>query len=372
MAFQRLSDRADWHGVRALVRIDVNVPVDAHGHVVDDFRIRKATPTIAYLQSRGARVILLAHLGRKESETLEPIARVLSATVPVSFVPDIVGIHAQAAVAAMQPGDVIMLENVRQGPDEENDQAFARSLAAFADVFVNDAFSASHREHASIVGVARLLPSYAGLLFADEFDHLSQARTPEHPAVAIIGGAKFETKEPLIRTLLETYDSVFLGGALANDVLKARGYPVGASLVSNHTPADDVIKNPRLLAPQDVIVVDADGHARPRVLSGVAPDEKIVDIGPDSLTFLSPFIRDARYVLWNGPMGLYEDGYSDGTEGVVELITAHPCISIVGGGDTVAVIESMHANEKFTFLSTAGGAMLEFILKGTLPGIDTL
>ena len=359
-------------GLRVLVRSELNVPM-GDSLVRNDFRIRKATTTISYLRENGAQIIVCAHIGRDPKDSLAPISRSLKPLLPHTFVRDIVGNEAKMAVDAMRPGDVLLLENVRQHPGETtNDSTFAQELASLADIYVNDSFSVSHREHASIVGVARHIPGYAGILFAEEFDNLSRALNPISPSVVIVGGAKFETKEPLIRKLLEIYDAVFIGGAIANDLLKARGLPVGRSVVSQGSPAADVMNHPHLVIPSDVTVENEAKQACVKNVANVLVGDKIVDIGPDSFAEIARIIRGSKFVLWNGPTGLYEDGYSEWTEAVAQAIAGSSAYTIVGGGDTIATIASLGIEEKYTFLSTAGGALLEFLVKGTLPGIEVI
>jgi phosphoglycerate kinase len=371
---RRLSElgERELSGVPVILRADLNVP-DKDGAVADAFRIRRSLRSVLYLREQGAKTILLAHHGRDPKETLKPIAEALRTYVPISFIDDIVGNEAKTAVSAMRAGDVLLLENVRRNEGEKaNDSAFGAALASFGSLYVNDAFSASHRSHASIVGVPKHIPSYAGFLFADEVEHLSAALSPQQPSLAILGGAKFDTKEPLIKKLLSAYDTLFLAGALVNDVLKAKGLEVGRSLVSEKGPDPSVLAHPHLLLPVDVLVERPDGQARVRKVHEVQKDEKIVDIGPMSFGILLPYIQRARFILWNGPTGLYEGGYDDWTSAIAEAVAETKAQSIVGGGDTVAAIGSKGLEEQFTFLSTAGGAMLEFLLNGTLPGIDVL
>lgn len=371
--FRSITDVPDetWRGVRVLVRADINVAI-VDGAVVDDFRLRRAAETIAYLTARGAQVIVLAHYGRS-GETLAPVASALAAHTPITFVPDILGAHARAALEAMHDGDAVLLENLRCNPGEEtNDEKFGRALAKLGTWYVNDAFAVSHRAHASIVRIPEQLPAHAGLVVQEEVTQLSRALDPSHPSLAILGGAKFETKEPLMRKLIDRYDHLFIGGALANDVFRAKGLEVGRSLVSEKQPASDILLHQKTIAPVDVVAETPDGHSHTRAADEVRPDEKIVDIGPESMKLVAPYIRDAQTILWNGPMGLYEGGYEMWTERMAEHVAASEGTSIVGGGDTVAAITSNALEEQFTFLSTGGGAMLEFLLKGTLPGIEAL
>lgn len=359
-------------GKRVLLRTDVNVPV-SHGVVTDVFRIERALETIQYLRNAGARVLVCAHRGRDPHETLRPIAEALQTLVPLSFVPSVFGAEAETAAGLMKNGDVLLFENIRSVPgEEENSSVVARRLAAYADWYVNDAFSASHRAHASIVGVPATIPAYAGLLFEREYTYLSSALMPKSPSLVILGGAKFDTKEPLIEKLLATYNQVFLGGALVNDVFKAKGFEVGRSLVSSHTPRASVLSHPRLLLPVDVLVERADGQARVRASHKVCSDEKIVDIGPDSFAQLLPYIHAATYILWNGPTGLYEAGYDDWSNAIASAVAGVTATTVVGGGDTLASITREGLEKQFSFVSTAGGAMLEFLMEGTLVGIQAL
>lgn len=371
---KRITDipRENLKGLRVLVRSEFNVPME-NAQVRSDFRIRKAITTISYLRGAGAQIVICSHIGRDSKESLEPISRALKPLLPHVFVKDIVGREANLALSAMVPGDVVLLENLRQHPGEAaNDPEFARMLASYADIYVNDALSVSHRAHASITGIVQHIPGYAGILFAQEHDHLSAALNPVSPAVVIVGGAKFETKEPLIRKLLDIYDAVFIGGAIANDLLKARGFPVGRSVISTGTPATGVLNHPKLVIPSDVTVENEQKQARVKKVADVAVGDKIVDIGPDSFAELARLIRGAKFVLWNGPTGLYEDGYVEWTEAVAQAIAGSSAYTVVGGGDTIATIAELGIEQKYTFLSTAGGALLEFLIKGTLPGIEAL
>ena len=364
----------DFKGKYVIVRAGLDVPLDNHGEVADLFRVRRAIPTLKFLRDAGARTIIMSHIGRKPEETNEPVARALKHHMPVVYVPDLLGNMAHEARNAMRDGDILLLENLRSDARETaNDDAFAKLLAAFGDIYVNDAFSAAHRAHASIVGIPKYLPSYAGVLLRDEVRELEKARTPEHPSFAILGGAKFETKAPLIQQLLKNYDHVFITGALANDVFKAQGLPVGRSLISPELPAPSVYGNPRFVSPNDVTVENEDKQARVKRPHEVFAGDKIVDIGPDTVRHIAPYITDAKFILWNGPTGLYEDGYDSYTHAIAELIAQSAAQKIIGGGDTIAAIEeSGVSEEKLGFLSTGGGAMLEYLIDGTLPGIAAL
>ncbi len=361
-------------GKYILVRAGFDVPLTAHGEVADLFRVHRSAETIAYLAKLGARVIILSHIGRDPEETNAPVARALKSEVALTYVKDLTGQVAHDAKHAMRDGDVLMLENLRRDPREvKNDDGLARELAGLGDIYVNDAFSAAHRSHASIVGIPKYLPHYSGLLIDAEVRELSKARNPQHPSFAILGGAKFETKAPLIRSLLNAYDSVFITGALANDVFKARGLPVGRSTISTELPGEDVLSNPHFLAPVDVTVERLDKQAQVKVPADVVSGDKIVDIGPETIALIAPKIAEAKFILWNGPTGLYEAGYGEWTHAIAELIAKCDAQKVIGGGDTIAVIEeSGMRRENLGFLSTGGGAMLEYILDGTLPGLEAL
>lgn len=366
------------HGVPVLVRAPLNVPIE-NNEVVNDFRLRQTIPTIEFLTRAGAKVIICGHIGRAPTETLEPVYRALAKRMPhVSFSPVAIGPKVREAVRALHSGDVLMLENLRRYPGEiKNDPEFARELASPADIFVQDAFDTAHREHASIVGVPKFLPSYAGLLLAQEVSELTIALTPKHSALAVIGGAKFSTKEPVLEKLLSVYDHVVVGGALANDFLAAKGYSLGASLMSgaDQTSIKTLLADDRLVIPLDAVVAlpKADATAsRVTSLDTIDAAEAVLDSGPQTNQHLATLAQDAKTILWNGPLGRYESGFTDGTKALAQAIAASGAHSIVGGGDTIAAIEELGITENFSFISTGGGSMLAFLTKGTLPGIEAL
>lgn len=365
-------------GKRVLVRAGFDVPLDAKGEVAELFRIERGLATVEYLRAAGAKTVIISHIGRNPEESNAPVYRALARKVPLSFVPDLLGSAAQDAVQAMREGDVVLLENVRSDTREtKNDENFAKELARYGDIYVDDAFSAAHRAHASIAALPRLVPErYAGVLFAEEVKKLSAARAPEGPSVAILGGAKFETKAPLIRLLLEKYNYLFIAGALANDMLRAKGFPVGRSLVSAEAPSAEVLAHPNLLSAVDVTVQESDGHAVVKLPQDVQQEDKIVDIGPDSVAVLAPHVENAQFILWNGPTGLYEEGFTAHTQAIAEIVSRRVAAGaqcIIGGGDTIAAIGgSGLSHEQLGFVSTGGGAMLEYLLDGTLPGIEAL
>ena len=365
-------------GKRVFLRTILNLPVAADGSITDLFRLKRALPTIEYLVKNGAKVIVAGHFGRK-GESIRPVAEALMRLAPETkfYFFGTPFEQAPSEVAVLPEGECLILENTRRDPGEEtNDPAFAKLLASLADIFVGDAFPDVHRAHASIVGVAGLLPSYAGFLIRDEVRHVDEARNPKRPSFAILGGAKFETKAPLIKLLLEKYDRLFVTGALANDVFKARGLQTGRSIISKELPDESVLAHPHFLSPVDVTAEKEDGSVRVKKPEAVEEDDKIVDIGPDSVAAIAPFIAEAKSILWSGPTGMYENGYISYAQQIAELIArahARGAKVVIGGADTIAAIEAAGVpQEQLGFLSTGGGAMLEYLLKGTLPGIEVL
>jgi phosphoglycerate kinase len=365
-----------------LVRAALNVPTQ-DGAVMNDYRLRRAVPTIRYLSDRRAKVIVISHIGEQGTETLEPVARALGKLVPrVSFFGGTIGEGARSAARKLAPGNVLVLENLRRDKREvANDPVFSHELSMLADVFVQDSFDTCHRKHASIVGLPKLLPSYAGLLLEEEITELSAARSPKHEALAVIGGAKFSTKEAVLTALLAAYDHVFVGGALANDFLKAAGNEVGKSLVSERGEGiKELLLNPRLVLPVDTLVIpaaivgdkNARKEARVRDVADVRPDEVILDAGPGTSALLAQLAANTHSILWNGPLGNYENGFTDATDALASAVAASTAHSVVGGGDTIAAIERLGLLPRFSFVSTGGGAMLDFLAEGTLPGIEAL
>ncbi len=361
-----LSDIKELAGKRVLLRASLNVPV-VQGRVTNGYRLERTIPTIKYLQDRGAKVIMVGHIGRELTDSLRPVYEELSKALEIKWGDNYVD------TKNLQDGQVILLENLRQDPREKaNADDFAEELADLADIYVNDAFSASHRSHASIVGVPKHIPGYFGLNFIREYEGISHAFNPKKPSLLIIGGSKFETKLPLIKKFASQYDSVLVSGALANDIYKAQGEEVGQSLVS-----DIDIKKTGLLNLQNIIVPDkilVSGPAGDRVTTPdqVRADERIVDAAPAAVDGWTSLINNASTILWNGPLGFYEDGYQASTEQLAQLIAGSDAHSIIGGGDTVASIQRLDLTNKFGFLSTAGGAMLTFLETGTLPAIEAI
>jgi len=371
-----LGEHTDLKGLTVLVRAGIDVPLKEDGTIVDDFRLRKALPTLQLLRAAGARTIVIGHASRADGTadaTMKPICDLLNTYIPITWAGGILGEAVLAQVKALKDGELLMLENLRFDEGEKgNSETFARALASYADLYVNDAFSVAHRTHASVVGIPQYLPSCAGELFMDEFNHLKRARTPEAPALLVLGGSKFETKLPLVEALMPHYDRIFIGGALANNFFRERGFEVGDSLVSAiDVTTTALFGNPKLLLPIDVVVRTPGGKVvkHPDM---IAKGEAVLDAGPETLEMLKEELRFMKTVLWNGPLGDYERGFDEGTRGFASLVAGSDAVSIVGGGDTVASVKDPAVTERFTFLSTAGGAMLAFLERGTLPGIEAL
>ena len=383
-------------GKRVLVRVDYNVPLEG-GRVTDDTRIRETVPTLQYLIERNARIVLMSHLGRPKGKwndamSLRPAAEHLKRLVkaPVKFVSDVVGPDAKTAADALKQGEILVLENVRFLPGEEtNDPNLSEALAAFGDVYVNDAFGSAHRAHASTCGIAEVMkrehkPAVAGFLMEKELRFLGEAITnPEKPFVAILGGAKISGKIDVVENLLPKVDQILIGGAMANTFFRAMGLETGGSLVEEDRLdlARELMERAgkKLILPVDCIVAsEAKLGARTFTLARdkVPPEGKIFDIGPKSVATFRDVIERARTILWNGPMGMFEIAeFSYGTEGVARAVadaTAKGATTIVGGGDTAAAVESAKVADRITHVSTGGGASLEFLEGKTLPGVAIL
>jgi phosphoglycerate kinase len=392
--FQTLDD-IDPNGKRVLLRADLNVPM-TDGKVGDATRIERLAPTIRELVGRGAKVVVMSHFGRPNGKadpeaSLRPLVEPLSRAVgrPVAFAPDCVGDAAERVVAALRPGDIALLENLRFHPGEEaNDAGFARRLAALGDLYVDDAFSAAHRAHASTEAVAHLLPAAAGRLMQAELEALAKAlETPRRPVAALIGGAKVSTKLDLLRFIIGKIDTLIIGGAMANTLLFAGGTTVGKSLCERDMAETgrDIIERARrsncaLLLPQDAVVARrlAPGAAAETVaIDRVPPDAMILDIGPKTVAAIAACLEESRTLVWNGPVGAFETPPFDaGTRAVArrvaELTRAGRLLSVAGGGDTVAALAQAGVTDALSYVSTAGGAFLEWLEGRTLPGVAAL
>lgn len=383
-------DTANITNKKILLRVDFNVSLKPDHTIADDARIQQVLPTIRYLLDHGNKLILVSHLGRPKSRdpqfTLEPVAQKLQELFhdkKVILVDDF--LKDRSTIDNQQPDQILLLENIRFYPEEKkNDEGFARNLSSLADIFVNDAFGVSHRPDASVVGVTKFMPSYGGLLLKKEIEMISKITTnPKKPVVAILGGAKISTKIHLVETLMTIADYLILGGGLANTFLSAQGYQIGKS-ICEYEEADQarrllfhaVQKNTRIIFPSDVVIAKEPDAPETEVVSvdNVPSDKYILDIGPESQAKFGSIIAQAATIVWNGPVGYFENpACRRGTDFIYYAITENTdAVSIVGGGDTLAAISKKEYLDKITHISTGGGAMLEFIEKGSLQGIDAL
>ncbi len=382
----------DVSGKTVFVRVDFNVPLKENGDVADARRIEESLPTIKYLVEKKAKAVLASHLGRPKGKkdpkfSLSGVAKTLSGLLkkPVIFVTDCVGDEAAGAVKSASEGDVLLLENVRYYAEEEkNDSAFAKKLSEIADVFVNDAFGAAHRAHASTEGVAHFLPSCMGFLMEKELSVLSSLlEAPESPFVTVLGGAKVSDKIGVIENLMPRVDAFLVGGGMAFTFLKAQGKQVGESLVEEEKLplAKEILakmqaENKQFILPADVVISESAKEEKnvKVVNAGEIPENGMgVDIGPKTQKQFSDVIKDAKTLFWNGPLGVYEvAAFAKGTEFAAKAVAESSCVSVVGGGDVVAAIDALGLSEKFTHISTGGGATLEFLEGKELPGVACL
>ena len=378
----------DVQGKKVLVRVDFNVPIK-DGVVGDDTRIRAAMSTLQYLLENGAALILCSHLGRPKGQplpeySLKPVADYLAQLLeqPISFAEDCIGPKAESAAQALKAGDVLVLENTRYHAGEtKNDPEISKGLAALADVYVNDAFGSAHRAHSSTEGVTQFLPAVAGFLLEKEIKYLGQAvAAPEKPFVAILGGAKISDKIGVIKNLLTKADSILIGGGMANTFFKAQGYPVADSLVEDEAleTAKEILAEAgeKFRLPVDVVIADKfDADAEYKTMpTGPIPDGwRILDIGPETIDHFAKIISNAKTVVWNGPMGVFEfPAFAKGTLGIAQAAAESGAVTIVGGGESVAAVKQSGLADKITHISTGGGASLEMLEGKTLPGVAAL
>jgi len=390
----RTLDHAEFRGKRVLVRVDLNVPME-NGKVADATRIERVAPTITEIADKGGKVILLSHLGRPKgpdpAQSLRPVAEALGRVInrPVAFAPDCIGPAAETAVAALNPGDVLCLENTRfHRGEEKNEAGFVAELAKLGDVWVNDAFSAAHRAHASTEGLGHHLPAYAGRAMQAELDALTRAlEAPERPLAAIVGGAKISTKLGLLGNLLAKVDALIIGGGMANTFLAAEGKPVGKSLAEHDllATARDIMakaaqQRREIVLPVDAVVAHefaARAPSRVVPVDAVEGDDMILDIGPRSIEHVVSVLARTKTLVWNGPFGAFElepfdTGTVEAAEAAAELSEAGKLVSVAGGGDTVAALNKAGVTDRFTYVSTAGGAFLEWLEGKALPGVEVL
>ncbi len=385
----------DVAGKRVLVRVDFNVPLDANRHITDDTRITAALPTIQYLLDHGAAVILMSHLGRPKGQAVDsmrmaPVAQRLGELLhrPVLAASDCIGPEVEAQAKALQPGQVLLLENLRFHKEEEkNDPEFARQLASLGELYVNDAFGTAHRAHASTEGVTRHMPGAAGFLMEKEINFLGAAlEHPQRPFAAIIGGAKISDKIAVLDRLINIADRILIGGGMANTFLKAEGHEIGDSLFEEGKldVARDLLakargKNLEFILPVDVVIADRfadDADHKVVPAREVPPGWRILDIGPEAINSFRRALADARTIVWNGTLGVAEmPTFAAGTDAIIDILaerTQAGALTIIGGGDSAAAVEKAGAAEKMTHVSTGGGASLEFLEGRTLPGIAAL
>ncbi|MDD2467278.1 MAG: phosphoglycerate kinase [Desulfobulbus sp.] len=380
-------------GKKTLVRVDFNVPMNEAGEITDDLRIRTVLPTLQYLLEQKARVIVCTHMGRPKGQRVEkyslaPVAAYLANLLgqPVPLAPDCIGPEVAAAVAALQDGQILMLENLRFHPEEEkNDPEFSRQLASAADVYVNDAFAVSHRAHASVVGVTlHVREKAAGFLLQKEVEYFHRSiDAPQRPLVAIVGGAKVSGKLEALRNMLDRVDKMIIGGAMANTFLKSQGYAVGASKVEDDllTTADALLRqareqNIKVYLPVDVIVADRfapDAVCKQVTIQDIPDNWMALDIGPASVVCFNEVLADAKTIVWNGPMGAFEmDAFARGTMAMAHTVAASHALSVTGGGDSNAAIAQSGEAANISYMSTGGGAFLEMMEGKILPGVKAL
>jgi 3-phosphoglycerate kinase len=384
--------RKELDGKKVLVRVDFNVPMDAQKNITDEVRIKAAIPTIEYLINNGAKVILVSHLGRpdgkvKDDLRMDPIAACLQGLLgkPVKKLNDCIGQDVEKAIGEMKNGEVVLLENVRfYKEEEENNEDFAKKLAALADIFVNDAFGTAHRAHASTAGVAEFIPAYSGFLIQKELDFMGKALTnPERPFVAIIGGAKVSSKIGVLKNLINKVDSIIIGGGMMFTFFKAQGYAVGKSLCEDKFLDEaraflNLVKNSKteVVLPVDVVIgqeFKADTPSKIVKIEEMPADWLGLDIGPASVKKFEEFIKKAKTIVWNGPMGVFEfPRFAEGTNRIAKALANSRAITIIGGGDSALAVERSGVADKITHISTGGGASLEFLEGKELPGIAVL
>ncbi len=356
--------RRELKGKKVLVRLDTNVPF-AGGQITDPARLIASLPTIDYLIKVGVKQIFI--IGHAEHDaSLSPVAQWLRKKYALDFVAD-------SEEASEAKNQIVLLENLRHDPREEkNDLGLVRELASLADIYVNDAFSVSHRAHASIVSVPKLLPAYAGLRFVAEYEALKPLLTTKEPLLLILGGAKFSTKLPVIETFLPKAQHIFIGGALAHVFFKKNKWEIGHSLIDDQAKLSAmVLKSAKIILPLDVVVTDRTSP-RIKLASEVMHNETIVDAGAETIELLIEKLKQVKQVIWNGPIGNYEAGFTKGTRDLAQAIVASGAYSVIGGGDTLACLAGTDYLTKFSFVSLAGGAMLDFLATGTLPGLKAL
>lgn len=385
MGIEEFVKNNDISSKKVLIRADFNVPI-SNGEVVEDMRLKAVIPTLDLLIAGGAKIIFISHIEAEDVDLLGQKGMAIVAKYfneklnrNVQFVSGdgVINDAVESSVSNMKDGEIILLDNLRINPGEKNnDENFSKKLAGLADFYVNEAFSVSHRKHASVIGVPKFLPHFAGMELLNEIISLKTAINPPHPFVFILGGAKFDTKLPLIKKFLDKADHIILGGALINDVYKARGYNIGKSLVSDGgIDISDIAMNSKIILAKDVVVHDADNadNIYVKKIEEVGDNDVICDLGPSILEEFKKVFAEAGFVLWNGPLGNYENGFKDQTVACARLLIESGVKGAMGGGDTVAAIQSVNTElDTNLFVSTGGGAMIDFLINESLPGIEAL
>lgn len=376
-----LEKRGELRGKRVLLRLSLNVPIvnfdlvnGEVGEIESSFKLRKILPTVEFLRNEGAKILILGYIGRNGVETLEPVAEYFKKFFPLTFKSNILDKNLSEDIAEMKDGEVFLFENLRRHKEEENnDTIFARQIAGLGDLYVNEAFPDSHRAYASIVGIPKFLDSYFGFSFIKEVEELSRLSQTERPRFFILGGNKLKTKLPFIERVSEMADYVFVGGALSNEIFRFKGWEVGQSMVSESSfDLSDLLNNKKIIIPTDVVVENSSGEILVKRPNEIQKDERVLDAGPETTAMLEDKIKGSRFVLWNGPIGDYKKGFSETTFQMIKVIVNSKAESIAGGGDTALCVEKIKLQDKFDFISTGGGAMLDYVINGTLPGIEAI
>lgn len=388
MKIKSLKQKRNWEGQKVLLRLDLNVP-QVKGRIADDYRLQAALPTINFLLAKKARLIIVSHWGSPKGQESSLSTRLLAKRLQkilqqkVKYIPDIVGSKALAAAASLMDGQIIFLENLRfDAGEKKNDTKFAKKLASLADVYVNDAFSVCHRQQASISAISKLLPAYAGLQLEDELRNLQKILKPKKPLVVVMGGAKISTKAPLIKKLYPSANQILLGGGLANTFLKKSGIEIGRSLCDKD--ADKYLRQfftrkkiaSKIILPIDVIVQTRAGENKHKYLNDIKKSDAILDIGPDSIALFSTYIKKAQSIVWNGPLGKFEEApFKHGTMAIAAIIASRSsgkAFGVIGGGETLEAFKMTKMENYIDWISTAGGAMLSYLGGEKMPGLKNI
>jgi len=365
-----LTKKGKLKGKKVLLRLSLNVPIN-NNLVVGSFKLERILSTVEFLRNEEAKILILGYAGREKTDTLKPVGEYFQQFFDLKFIEDILNQKNSEIISKMKNGDVILFETLKNYKGEmNNEEDFAQKIASLGDIYVNEAFPDSHREYASIIGLPKLMESYFGPVFIQEKERLEHIKNMESPNIFILGGNKLKTKLPFVKKIIKIADIVFIGGSLANDFFKLKGYEVGKSLISNEDLGlEKLLDNSKIILPIDVIVQNPEGIFE-REIEEVLKDDIILDAGPKTLQLLEEKIKQSKFVLWNGPIGDYKKGFVDGTFNLIKVMANSNSECIAGGGDTIFCIDKLGLKNEFDFLSTGGGAMLKFITEGTLVGIE--